>query len=93
MKVFEVKDYCYIEMPEKDTFIKYHPGVKSMRSPFAVYADIESLLKKMDNCINDPSKSSTTKINEHEMYGYSWSLIAHLMKKEIRLTIIEVNIV
>ena len=57
MKVYEDKDYCYIGMPEKDTFIKYHPGIKSMRSPHVIYADIESLLKKIDTCINDPSKS------------------------------------
>ena len=36
MKVCEDKDYCYIEMPERDTFIKYHPGVKSMRDPFVI---------------------------------------------------------
>ena len=59
-------------MPEKDTFIKYHPGVKSMRSRYVVYADIESLLRKVDTCINDPSKSSTTKINKHEMCSYSF---------------------
>ena len=44
MKVCEDKDYCYIEMPEKDTFIKYHSDFKSMRDPDVIYADIESLL-------------------------------------------------
>ena len=71
MKVCEDKDYCYIEMPEKGASLKYHYGVKSMRSPITIYADKESLIKKMDACINDPEKSSTTKINEHEMCGYS----------------------
>ena len=32
---------------------------------------MESLLKKMDTCANDPSKSSTTQLNKHEMCGYS----------------------
>ena len=54
---------------------KYHHGVKSMRCPFAIYADTESLSKQIDTCINDPSKSSTAKINKHEMCGYS--LITH----------------
>ena len=58
-------------MPEKDTFIAYHPGVKSMRAPFVIYADSESLLKIMDTCINDADKSSTTQMNKHEMCGYS----------------------
>ena len=54
MKVCEDKDYCYIEMPERDTFIKYDSGFKSMRNPDVIYADIESLLKKVDACTNDP---------------------------------------
>ena len=44
MKVCENKDYCYVEMPKENKVVKYHPGVKSMRDPFVVYADIESLL-------------------------------------------------
>ena len=44
MKVCVDKDYCLIEMPGKGASLKYHPGVKSMRDPFVVYADIESLL-------------------------------------------------
>ena len=42
-----------------------------MQAPYIINADIESLLRKMDTCANDPSKSSTEKKNEHEMYGYS----------------------
>ena len=75
MKVCEDKDYCYIEMPEKGASIKCHTGVKSMRAPYGIFADIESLLKKMDTCTNDPDKSSTTQLNKHEMYGYS--LVTH----------------
>ena len=50
MKVCEDKGYCYIEMPKKGESLKYHPGVKSMRAPYAIFADIESLLKKIDTC-------------------------------------------
>ena len=71
MKVYEDKDYCYIEMPEKGASLKHHPGVKSMRNPDVIYSDIESLLKKLDTCLNDPEKSSTTNINKHEICGYS----------------------
>ena len=71
IRVCEDKDYCYIEMLKKGASLKYHPGVKSMKAPFAVYADLESLLKKIDTCSNDPDKSSTTKLNKHEMCGYS----------------------
>ena len=46
-----------------------------MRAPFAIYADLESLPKKMDACTNDPNKSPITKLNKHKMWGYS--LVAH----------------
>ena len=46
MKICEDKDYCYIEMPEKGASIKYHPGVKSMRAPYAIFANKETFLKK-----------------------------------------------
>ena len=62
-------------MPEKGASLRYHHGVKSMRAPFVMYADLESLFRKMDTCTNDPSKSLTTKKNKHEMCGYS--LITH----------------
>ena len=79
-------------MPEEGTSIKYHHGVKSMRAPFVIYADLESLLKKMDTCINDPDKSSTTQMNKHEMCGYL--LIMHCsFDGKMWLIIIEVKIV
>ena len=70
-KICEDKDYCYIEMPKKGESLKYQPGVKSMKAPYIIVADIESLLRKMDTCANNPSKSSTEKKIEHEMCGYS----------------------
>ena len=30
--------------------------------PYIIYADIESLIKKIDGCANNPENSSTTKI-------------------------------
>ena len=44
MKVCEYKDYCHIEIPEKGALLKYQQGVKSMRGPFTIFADGESLL-------------------------------------------------
>ena len=47
--VYENPDYCYVEMLEKDNkVLKYNQGEKSMRFPLTVYADLESLLEKMD---------------------------------------------
>ena len=71
-KVCENHDYCYVEMPEEDNkILKYNQGEKSMKIPFIIYADLESLLEKMNTCHNNPEKSSTTKINKHTLSGYS----------------------
>ena len=59
-------------MPTKDNnIIKYNHGEKSMEVPFIIYADLECLLEQMSICINNPSESSTTKINKHTPSGYS----------------------
>ena len=70
-KVCENHDYCYVEMPEEDNKIsKYNQGEKSMKVSFIIYADLKSLLEKMNTCNNNPKKSST-KINKHTSSGYS----------------------
>ena len=59
-------------MPEEDNkILKYNQGEKSMKVPFTIYADLESLLEKMNTCHNNPEKSSTTRINKHTPSGYS----------------------
>ena len=53
-------------MPDKDNnVLKYNPGEKSMKVPFIIYAEKESLLEKISTCHNNPNESSTTKINKH----------------------------
>ena len=51
--------------------LKYNPGEKCMKTPFVIYADLESLLEKMNTCYDDPEKSSTTKINKYIPSGFS----------------------
>ena len=59
-------------MPNEDNkILKYNHGEKSMKVPFIIYADLESLLEKMSTCHNNPKNSSTTKINKHIHSGYS----------------------
>ena len=71
-KVCENHDCCYVEMPEEDNkILEYSRGEKSMKVPFIIYADLESLFEKMNTCHNNPEKSSTTKINKHAPSGYS----------------------
>ena len=43
-KVFKNDNYCYVEMPNEDNKISH--GEMSMKVPFIIYADLESLLAK-----------------------------------------------
>ena len=79
-------------MPKKVESLKYHPGAKSMKSPYIIVADIESSRRKMDTCANNPNKSSTEKKNKHEMCGYSLFTDCSFDKK-INWIITEVKVV
>ena len=75
-KICENKDFCGVAMPSEDTkilqFNLYH---KSDKRPSNIYADIESLIKRMDGCKNDFENSSKTKVGEHIPCQYSLSRI------------------
>ena len=49
--------------------------MKSDKKPYIIYVDLESFIKKVDGCANNPEKSSTTKTGEHIPSGYSISTI------------------
>ena len=71
-KICENHNYCNVEMPNEDNkIIKYSQGVKSIKLPLIIYADLECLLEKMSTCYNNPEESSTTEINKHTSPGYS----------------------
>ena len=71
-KICKNHENCHVEMPTKDNnIIKYNQGEKSIKLPFAVYADLECLLEKMSTCQNNPNESSAIEINKHTPSGYS----------------------
>ena len=45
--------------------------MKSDKMWYIIYTDIESLIKKTDECTNNPENSLTIKIGEHIPCGYS----------------------
>ena len=49
--------------------------MKSDKMPYIIYADLESLIKKIGQCANKPEKSSTKKLGEHIPCGYYMSTI------------------
>ena len=71
---------------EMDNTLEFNQYMKSDKMPYIIYAGIESLIRKIDRCANNPEKSSTTKISEHIFWGYLMSTIwafDHIEKKNI----------
>ena len=50
---------------KKDKMVEFSQYIKSDKMPYTIYADIESLINKIDGCTNNPKNSSTTKIGEY----------------------------
>ena len=72
IEVCENHDYCCVEIPNEDNkILEYNHGEKSMKAPFIIYADLESLLEKISTCYDSLEKSSTTKINKYTPSVYS----------------------
>ena len=65
------KEYCSaheavkIEMPGEGTTLKFKNYNRSMRVPFAVYADFESFIKPIDTCGPNPENSYTKQYQKH----------------------------
>ena len=65
-------DSCHIEMPKwVEKILKYNPGEKSLKAPFAIYLDLECLLKKEQSFQNNPKKSYTEEKAKHESSGWA----------------------
>ena len=75
-KIYKNKDFCGAVMPSKmGKILEFIQSMKSDKLPFIIYANIKSLIKKVDGCANNPENSSVTKIGEHIPCGYSLSTI------------------
>ena len=63
-------DYCYPEMPTEDNkLLEYNHGQKSLKVPFIIYFDLESIPPKMLLFQNNPEKSYTERKAEHISSG------------------------
>ena len=65
--------------------LKYNPGEKSLKAPFAIYLDLECLLRKEQSCQNNPEKSYTEKKARHEPSGWAMFTRCSFDKKENKL--------
>ena len=82
-KACKYKDFCGIVMPlENDNILEFNQYMESDKMPCIIYADIKSLIKKIDGCVNNPENSSTRKIGEQISCRYSMSTIWAFDNKE-----------
>ena len=73
-KICKNKDFSATVMPsEKGKILEFNQYMKSDKMSYITYADIESLIRKIGGCTNNPEKFSTTKTGEHILCGYSIS--------------------
>ena len=81
-------------MPEwVNKTIKHNPGEKSLKAPFAIYLDLECLLKKVQSSQNNPEKSYTEKKLDMSLLVGQCLQDVHLIKEKINLIITEEKIV
>lgn len=60
---------------QKDNLVKFNQCLKSHKRACIIYADLVSLIKKLDGCANNRENSSTTKAGQRISCGYSMSNI------------------
>ena len=76
---------------KKGESLKYQPGVKSMKAPYIIVSDIESLLRKMGTCANDWIINRKKKMNM-KCVDIHCLLTVYSIKKIINWIITEVKI-
>ena len=73
-KYVQIKTFVELLCQLKKITIRFNQYMKPDKTCI-IYADLESLIKIIDNCKNNPEKSSTANIGEHIPCGYSTSTI------------------
>ena len=61
-----------INMPEKGTMLKFKNNERSEKVPFIIYADMEALIKPIQNCHPNPESSYTKKNQKHKPISFSY---------------------
>ena len=82
-RICDNHDYYHVEMPTEDNnTIKYNPGEKSLKAPWAIYVDFECLLVEQQSCQNNPNDSYPERKAIHEACGYSIDLVSSFDSKQ-----------
>ena len=72
---------------EKVNISEFNQYMKSDKMVCIIYADIESLIRKIDGCVHNREKFQTKKTGEHIPCGYSVSTIWEFDHREAKHTL------
>ena len=64
-----------IQMPYKNTFIKFENFHKQLPVPFVIYADFEAITMKTGSCQKNPNKSYIEEYQKHIDCGYGYQVV------------------
>ena len=71
-------DFQKVSYPKEgiDDVLEFKDFQKQMRVPFVIYADFECYAKKVDTCLPNPNKASTTHQTKFDACGYSYVVVS-----------------
>ena len=72
----ENHDVVRVIIPEPGSSVEFKNKQYEEKSFFNVYADLECMLKTVENCDQDPEKSSTTKTQLHEPISFVYNIVS-----------------
>ena len=74
-KLCRKKRFLWIVLAtQKNYILEFNQYMKSDKMRYKIYANIEFLIQKIDQCKSNPEKFSTTKIRKHVSEKYSISI-------------------
>ena len=77
---------CHTKMPKWfEKILKYNPGEKSLKAPFAIYLDLKCLLKNQSHRNNNLEKSYIETETRHEPSGWAMLTRCSFDEKENKL--------
>ena len=67
-------DGVKVVMPLRYDIMEFRDFKKSMKAPFVINADCESMIKAIHTCIPSDESSYTTKKQEHKLYSIIYNV-------------------
>ncbi len=80
-------DSLQITMPKPGTMLSFTDFRSRARLPIIVVFDLEAIAKPMDTCLNVPTISSTTRVEQQECCSYCFAIIEVGNEKPLRVVL------